>query len=317
MRRRPRLAHDVGRNRTAPHGERERRAAAGFALHIDLAAHQRHQLPRDDQSQPGAAVLAVRGTVRLDERPEQLLQRLGRDADAGIPHLEAQVDFPGADDFGAHRQADRTPLRELDRIAGQVVDHLAKPVRIAQHALRYRTVDLGQEDQARGGRAHPQHRDRLLDEHARVVDGALQAQLAGLDLREVEDVVDQAQQRLAAGAADVEVPSLLHRQLGVEQQGGHADHAVHGRADLVRHVGQEFALGGAGLLGTHGQLAGLRRGLLEPAVALEQVGRALPHLPLRLHLPAPQEGHEHHEQHAERAAPHRHDHRLPLRVSGP
>ena len=36
--------------------------------------------------------------------------------------------------------------------------------------------------------------------------------------------------------------------VGVERQLGHADDAVHRRADLVAHVGQEFALGPAGRL---------------------------------------------------------------------
>ena len=38
-------------------------------------------------------------------------------------------------------------------------------------------------------------------------------------------------------------------ELGVEHQLGHADHAVHRRADLVAHVGQELALGPIGRLG--------------------------------------------------------------------
>ena len=36
--------------------------------------------------------------------------------------------------------------------------------------------------------------------------------------------------------------ALLRRQVGVEQQPGHADDAVHRRADFVAHVRQEFRL---------------------------------------------------------------------------
>ena len=46
-----------------------------------------------------------------------------------------------------------------------------------------------------------------------------------------------------------EVLALLGGELGVERQLGHADDAVHRRADLVAHVGQELALGPAGGLG--------------------------------------------------------------------
>ena len=52
-----------------------------------------------------------------------------------------------------------------------------------------------------------------------------------------------------------EVLPLLGGELGVERQLRHADDAVQGRADLMAHVGQEFALrpggGLGGLVGAH------------------------------------------------------------------
>ena len=45
-----------------------------------------------------------------------------------------------------------------------------------------------------------------------------------------------------------EILALLTGKVGVQGQLGHADDAVHGRADLVAHVGQEFALGPVGFL---------------------------------------------------------------------
>ena len=58
--------------------------------------------------------------------------------------------------------------------------------------------------------------------------------------------------------------ALLRVERGVLQQLGHAEDAVHRRADLVAHVGQELALGPAGGLGA---LPGLeQRGLSPSAV---------------------------------------------------
>ena len=45
------------------------------------------------------------------------------------------------------------------------------------------------------------------------------------------------------------VAALLVVRSRVQQQARHADHAVHGRADLMAHVGQELALGPVGRLG--------------------------------------------------------------------
>ena len=60
----------------------------------------------------------------------------------------------------------------------------------------------------------------------------------------------------------VQVLALLGRQVGVQGQLGHADDAVHRRADLVAHVGQELALGPVGRLGGLPGLAQLLLGLL-------------------------------------------------------
>ncbi len=72
--------------------------------------------------------------------------------------------------------------------------------------------------------------------------GRVELELAGLHLGEVEDVVDDRHQRLAGATHGLRESLLLRRQAGVEQQLRHADHAVHRRADLVAHVGQELGL---------------------------------------------------------------------------
>ena len=70
----------------------------------------------------------------------------------------------------------------------------------------------------------------------------VEVKLARFDLREVEDVVDELQQRVRRALHHAEILALLRRQLGVERELGHADDAVHRRADLVAHVRQELAL---------------------------------------------------------------------------
>ena len=109
-----------------PGREGEGAAAARFALHVDRAAHQVDQPGGDRQAQSGAAELARRGAVDLLERPEDPPPALGRDADAGVAHLESE------DDLSVGRLALRevhthghpAPPGELDRGADQVEQHL-------------------------------------------------------------------------------------------------------------------------------------------------------------------------------------------------
>ena len=59
------------------------------------------------------------------------------------------------------------------------------------------------------------------------------------DLGEVEDVVDDAQECVAAAADGLGELALFGVEGGVQQQPGHPDHGVHRGADLVAHRGQE------------------------------------------------------------------------------
>src|SRR5258707_419709 len=77
----------------------------------------------------------------------------------------------------------------------------------------------------------------------------LKVELAGLDLGEIEDVVDDAQEGITALPDGLGVLVLLGAEGGIQQQGGHADHAVHRRANLVAHHREELALGDARRLG--------------------------------------------------------------------
>ena len=94
-------------------------------------------------------------------------------------------------------------------------------------------------------RALAHQRQRILDGRRQVERRALELHPAGLDLRQVEDVVDQREQ-VPAGRVDVlQVVVLLVVEVAeqaLEQHLGEADDRVERRAQLVRHVGEEFGL---------------------------------------------------------------------------
>ena len=143
-------------------------------------------------------------------------------------------------------------LGELDRVADQIDQDLPQPAGIADQRRRARRVARSQRQlQAlRAGRARPGASSCRRARRAGRSRRCVEVELARLDLREVENVVDD---RAAASRPTTCTMSRYSRcsavELGVERQLRHADDAVHRRADLVAHVGQEFALGAAGGLG--------------------------------------------------------------------
>ena len=79
-------------------------------------------------------------------------------------------------------------------------------------------------------------------------------QPAGLDPRQIEDVVEQLQQGAGRFAGRVDVVAHRGRKLFRQREVRHAQDRVHGRAQLVAHARQELALGHVGRLRLGGPL---------------------------------------------------------------
>src|SRR5712692_5515704 len=207
-----------------PHGEPERAALSRLAVHPDLAAHQLHEAPADGETESGPAELARGRAVGLAEWLEQARSGLGRNSDAAITHGNAQLDIVGALLRHFDRNHHLAALRELDGVSDQVDEHLAEAAGIATQG-------------GRDGRVDPRQELDVLELHP-----------ARFDLGEVEDLVENAQERAARAADRLRVLALLGGEGRVEEEPGHSQHTVHGRADLVAHHGQEIALGAGRLL---------------------------------------------------------------------
>ena len=222
--------------------------ASNLAVHLDAAAHQLDQSPGDGQPEARAAITPGGRTIGLGETLEEMLGLAGRDADARIVEGEAQARAGMRRRVHPHVQVDLAVLGELHRVAHQIDQHLPQPQIVGAEPL-------GQA----GGNGHPETQPLLLQaqgeqvlhlvEHGLQQEGrAVDLQLAGLDLRQVEEIVDEVQQRARRRPDGGEVPALRLAQLALQRQLGEADDRVHRRPDLVADVGQKLRLGGIGRL---------------------------------------------------------------------
>ena len=177
--------------------EGEGAAPARLALDGELPVHERDELRRDGEAEAGAPVLARRRRVLLLEGAEDRRLLLAGDADAGVAHREAHADLAAA----AHRR--RRELDpdehlagggELDGVADQVDHNLAQPAGVADEGVGDGGVDVADELEPLPVRARRQRPQRLAERCAQAEVGGIELELAGLDLREVEEVVDDAEQ---------------------------------------------------------------------------------------------------------------------------
>ena len=75
--------------------------------------------------------------------------------------------------------------------------------------------------------------DAIVQEATQVEGDLLERHLAGLDLRQIENVIQQCQQRVRATLGGLELLSLLRRQSAVEHDVHHPEYAAHRRAQFV------------------------------------------------------------------------------------
>ena len=196
-----------GRSRAV---KQKRAALARLALDPDLAAHQLGQLLADRQAEAGAAVLARGRGVGLLEGLEQLRASApasGR-CRCRAPRSAARSLFALARPVSTAND-DLALLGELDRVVAAVDQHLAEPQRIADEAVG--TSRRRRRTAAPAPCPSAFSRDQVGDVVQHVLElevDRLDGQLAGLDLREVEDVVDDAEQVLAAPLDLLDVVAL-------------------------------------------------------------------------------------------------------------
>jgi hypothetical protein len=115
--------------------------------------------------------------------------------------------------------------------------------RISQYVLGYSRVDVDDQLELLGASLESHRAADFLNALPYGYSARVDLQLARLDFREVENVIDDAEQRLAAGADRIGILALSMLELRVQQQACHADHTIHWRANFMTHIGQEHALG--------------------------------------------------------------------------
>ena len=150
-----------------------------------------------------------------------------------------------------HRQRDPAVLSELHSVADEVDEHLPQPRGIPDQGVGHVEAPPEDEVDAFVGGAGRDERQDLVEHLVQLERNPLELDPARLELRQVEDLVDQRQQPLRGHPDRPEVARLCVGEVRARQQVRHAHDGVHGRADLMAHRRQEGALGLAGLLGEH------------------------------------------------------------------
>jgi hypothetical protein len=229
--------------------------------------------PLDDgKAQPEAAVLLVGVGAEPAELLEDLALPLGRDADAGVDHLDPEPAASAPDPYQHAALA-----RVADRVRDQVHECSREHVAIGADHRRGR-YEAERQALALGQRRELGHEPAQQRPERHVVGRG--PDHAGIELRDVEEGAEQPLDRLERGLGIGDQRHGIARQLGLGQRTQEEPRCVQGLEQVVRGGGQEAGLGEVGGLG---QRLGLAQGLvaaLELGQGLLQLGRTLADLGL-------------------------------------
>ena len=182
----PRL---IGRLRQRQ-AEREHAAHADTARYFQPPPHHGNQSGRNGQSQAGTAVAPGGGVVCLQEGFENHLLLFSRDAGASVTHGEMHM----AVTVGYDPQFHFTMISEFHGIADQVDQHLTQAGRVADDHCGYVGLDRQQKFDTFFLRFDGQHAHDIRAGGRNPKRRLLQAEATGLDLGEVQYIIDQSQQ---------------------------------------------------------------------------------------------------------------------------
>ena len=138
---------------------------------------------------------------------------------------------------------------ELDGVPYQIHKDLSQPSRVSSQAGRKSRQGLPCQFKSLqispGGKCPHGVAERILQ----VEFASVERKPPGIDLGEIQDVIDHGQEGTSGLLNHVQVLSLLTRKGRVEGQIRHANDPIHGSPDLMAHHSQELTLGSAGSFG--------------------------------------------------------------------
>ncbi len=238
-------------------GEIKHGALAGLALDGHGAAVEFDEALADGEAEPRAAVATGGGGVDLREFFEESVEPVGRNANAGIANAKGDLVATIEERVAGDVNGDFTVIGELDGVGEEVDEDLPEAGDVADDSVGRARGKLGEERDFFLGGTRGEETDgggHTLEERER---RELYLEFARLDFGEIENVVNDAQEMIAAGLDGLDTVALFGRKRGVAEEGGHADDGIHGCANLVTHGREKLGLGAGGFLG---DAAGLLEG---------------------------------------------------------
>ena len=228
--------------------ESKGRAFPVFAGHFQTAVHQLQDTVYDGEPEAGSLYGPVPPFIQALEGEEELLAVFLPDPDTGVFYFHIECTLFGRHGFAPHGQGNASLLRIFYGVGQQVRDDLTDPDIVSVQGLRKPGVYIQLQLQVLLLSPVMDQVHQIIDHSDGFIFYGKDLHLAALDLREVQDPIDQGQESTAR-ILDIHGIFADRRILAFpEDHFIHTDHGIDGGTDLMTHLSQEvgFRLTGRG-----------------------------------------------------------------------
>lgn len=230
---------------------REVKAASrgDLAVHPDPAVEQPDQAVADCQAETRASETSCDGAIRLLECLENGGLLLFGNTDTRVRHHEMKLHRTGGALASGQREGNAAPLGEFNGVSRKIDENLAQTGGVADQPVRHRFANVTRDVQSFSRSLWLDNANRGAQAIGNGKGNGIEFDVSSLDPGEIQDVINDLQQRFGATPNGFEIVPLLRIQGCLEREVGVAHDSVDGRTNFMAHVGQEIALGKVGLLG--------------------------------------------------------------------
>ena len=223
--------------------EREGRTFSVNAPHLETAPHHLQKLLGNVEAQAGPLDLARLFRIQPVKGGKELLHILLFDAASGIGDGNVQRDLVLRFLVETDGERNRSLLRIFHCVCQYVRDDLLDTHLVADETVRRLGADPHVKCEAALLRPQAYKIHKVVHEGRQLIFHGKNVHLARLDLRKIEDVVDDGKQAHGSGARVLRISQHVLVPAFPQDHLVHADNGVDGRPNLMAHHGKERRLG--------------------------------------------------------------------------
>ena len=224
------------------------RASIERAADVNVPAHQFHESPAERQAQ-ARAFLRLPPAFGLHERLKEQRQFFLRNAAPGIFDFERKDMRLRVARQTPHAHGNAARVREFDRVIQQIDQHLPQFYRVRAEILRHVVGAMDGQGKRFAFDFEGEKAFDLGEQPKQVAIAQIQRQAANVIFGQIEDLIDEREQMLAAAVNDRNAFLRFRKEefRVVLEELSKTDNRVQRRAEFVAHVRQKYAFGAVGV----------------------------------------------------------------------